>query len=37
MRVIAAKDATLDPLRDVPVFRELLNPRSPGTAAATRV
>lgn len=26
MRVIAAKDATLDPLRDIPAFRELLNP-----------
>jgi tetratricopeptide (TPR) repeat protein len=24
MRVIAAKDATLDPLRDIPAFRELL-------------
>ena len=26
MRVIAAKDATLDPVRDVPAFKELLNP-----------
>lgn len=26
MRVIAAKDANLDPLRDIPAFRELLNP-----------
>ena len=26
MRVIAAKDTNLDPLRDIPTFRELLNP-----------
>ena len=26
MRVIAAKDANLDPVRDIPAFRELLNP-----------
>jgi hypothetical protein len=26
MRVIAAKDATLDPIRDDPAFTQLLNP-----------
>jgi hypothetical protein len=26
MRVIAAKDANLDPVRDIPAFKELLNP-----------
>jgi hypothetical protein len=26
MRVIAAKDANLDPVRDIPAFKELVNP-----------